>query len=73
MHDGDVGMVQLGEGQSFLAEALAGGFVGEGIGRQDLQGDIPVQMLIPGAVHFAHPAATQLLDNAIPGDCLANH
>ena len=66
-------MIQLGESQSFLAEALASGFVSKGIGRQDLHGHVAVQPLVVGAIHLAHAAATQLCLNTEMTKRFADH
>jgi len=41
--------------------------------RQKLQGDKAVQGYIFSLVHHAHPAATQLVDDAVVRDGLADH
>ncbi len=53
---GDVRVVQSREDFGFAAEAgHAVGVVGDGI-RQDLDGDVPLEFDVPGAVHLAHAA-----------------
>jgi hypothetical protein len=41
--------------------------------RQKLQGDEAVQLYILGLVDHTHPAATELLDEAVVRDGLADH
>ncbi len=38
-----------------------------------LDGDIPAQVLIAGAIDLAHSARANLLDNAVMAQCPANH
>ena len=73
MHGGDVGMVQLGKGQSFLAEAFASGVISQGSGGQYLHGHVAVQQLVVGAMHLAHAARAQLGFNAEMTKRFADH
>jgi len=41
--------------------------------RQKLQGDEAVQLYILGLAHHTHPAATELLDEAVVREGLADH
>src|ERR1700674_13853 len=68
--------IRMAEGRSRLRLTLetsqslgvSGDFV-----RQKLQGDKPVQGYVLGFVHYPHSAATELLDDAVVRDRLANH
>jgi hypothetical protein len=62
---GDVGMVQLGQRQGFRAEIFAGGVVGERLGWQYLDGYVAVEVLIAGAIDFAHAASADPLDDVV--------
>jgi len=60
-----VGVIQLGKGEGFLTEALAGGIV-RGTGcREDLDGNVAFQAGIVGAVDFTHPPRTELYEDAV--------
>ena len=58
-------MIQFRERESFGAESLSRGFVGEEPGRKNLQGDVAVELLVVGAIDFTHPACADFFDNAI--------
>ena len=69
----DVGMVQGGGGAGLTLEALErlrvlGYFVG-----QKLEGDKAAELDVLGFVDHTHPAAAELLDNAVVRDGLADH
>jgi len=69
----DIGMVQCGRGLSLSLEAsqrlrVFGYFFG-----QELQGDKTVQRQVFSLVDYAHPAAAELLDDAIVRDGLVDH
>ena len=66
-------MVQLGEGEGFVAEALASILVAERAGRQNLEGDVAVQALIMGPEHQTHASGADLLENAVMAECFPNH
>ena len=70
---GVVGMIEPGEGQRFLAEALAGPFVREAARRQDFQGDLALETLIARPINHAHPAGAGLLENTVVRECPAFH
>ena len=69
----DVGVVQCGRGLCFTLKAgqrlrVSGDFIG-----QEFQGDKSAQPGVLGLVDDPHPAATELLDNAVVRDGLADH
>ena len=69
----DVRMVQGGGSLGFALEAaeslrVLGDFIG-----QELQGDKAAELHVLGFVDHTHPAATQLLDDAVVRDGLADH
>src|SRR5260370_33035253 len=72
MHGRYVRMVQASEGQSFPAKPLLSSLVGEGWGRQNLDGDVAVELLIMRAIDdsqassvdfFLDPVVRQPLPN----------
>ena len=73
MNGADVGMVQSRSGLCFTAKAaqdlsIFGHFVG-----QKLQRNKAIEFGVLGFVYDAHPAAAQLLEDAIVRDGLADH
>ena len=62
---GDIGVVELGEGHGFPAEALSRLLIGKSPGRQDFQGDVPFQAFVSGPIDNAHAAGPDFFDNAI--------
>ena len=69
----DIGMVQRRGRLRLPLEAGQGlGVFGDVIG-QELQGDKAVEGYVLGLVDHTHPAATQLLDDAVVRDGLADH
>ena len=69
----DVGMVQCGSGSSFAANAFQCVRTLSDIVGKKLQRDKAAQNGVLGLVDYTHPAATQLLDDAIVRDSLADH
>jgi hypothetical protein len=65
-------MVQLCKSQGFSAETLAGDFVGQSAGGQYLQRNIAIQLLIMSAIHHAHAAGSNVLDNAVVAEDVAD-
>ena len=73
IYGADVGMVQSGGGTCFAAKAfqclrILGHFVG-----QEFQGDEAAKLGVLGLVDHTHPAAAELLDDAVVRDGLADH
>jgi hypothetical protein len=73
MNRANVGMVQSRSGLCFTAKAaqdlsIFGHFVG-----QKLQRNKAIEFGVLGFEYYAHPAGTQLLDDAIVRDGLADH
>ena len=69
----DVGMVQRGRGLGFALKTseclrVAGNFLG-----QELEGNEAMQPRVLSLVDHAHPAATELLDDAVMRNGLADH
>src|SRR6185503_14004812 len=60
----DIRMVQAGDGERFAVEAAAGAVVSEHAGRQHLQRDVAIEMLVVGAVDDTHPAGADLFEHA---------
>ena len=69
----DVGMVQRRRGLGFALKAGEGLRVAGNIFRQELQGDEAMQPRVFGFVNHAHPAAAELLDDAVMRNGLADH
>src|SRR5262249_51881851 len=69
----DVRMVQSRGGFSFPDEADLLLFIGADPVREKFQGDQPFQLQVLSFVNHAHATFTQLLQNAIVRDRLANH
>jgi hypothetical protein len=66
-------MIQRGGGarlapKTFQELAVLGEFFG-----QELERHAPAKLGVLGLVHHAHPATTQLLNNAVVGNSLTNH
>ena len=68
-----MGVGEAGEGVGLLAEAGAGGLVGEGALGEDLQGDVAVELVVMGAVDLAHAPGAEALDDAVVGERAADH
>ena len=69
----DVGVVQRGRGLGLPLKTAEGLSVfGELVGKE-LQGDVAAELQVFRLVHNTHPAAAQLLYNAIVRDGLADH
>ncbi len=66
----DVGMVQSGSGAGFAAKTFEGLRVVRDIVGQELQRDEAAERGVFGAVDDTHPAAAQLVEDSIVGDCL---
>ena len=69
----DVGMVQLGERESFLAEFLTDGFIGQSTGRKNLQSDVAVEFFVVSAVDYAHSTGADEFDDAIVAQRIPKH
>ena len=52
--------------------ALAVG-VGDELGREDLQGDLAVELQVEGLVDNPHPATADLFEDLVVGEALADH
>ena len=68
-----MGVGEAGEGVGLLAEAGAGGLVGEGALGEDLQGDVPIELVVVGAVDLAHAPGAEALDDAVVVERAADH
>ena len=71
----DVWMIQLGQRQCqcLFPEQLTGSFVGSRAGRQDLERYVAVYLVIVCAIHFTHSSYTDLFDDVVKDEGLANH
>jgi hypothetical protein len=61
----DVGVIQPGERQGFLAELFACRGIAEQAREQDLDGDITIEVLIVREVDNAHSAGTDLIHDPV--------
>ena len=69
----DAGMVQLRSGARFQHEAAQGlGVVDQVVGNE-LQGDVAAQARVDRVVNHAHAATTELADDAVVRNGLADH
>src|ERR1700682_429928 len=69
----DVGMVERGGGLRFALEACQGLRILGDFVRKKLQGHKTMQAGVFGPVDNAHAAATELFNDSIVGDALADH
>src|SRR5262249_19911277 len=69
----DVGVPRRRGGPRLPLEALQGLRVLREFLGQELQRDLPPQPRVLGAVDDPHPASAELLDDAVPGNRLADH
>ena len=68
----DVGMIQCGGGLRFALKAVEGLRVFGYVVGQELQGDKAVELHVLGFVDHTHAAATELLDDAVVRNGLAD-
>ena len=73
MDRADVGMIQSGSSLRFALEAAQRLWIFGDLVGQEFQGDKAVQLQVLGLVNHAHPAAAELLDDAVVRDGLADH
>ena len=69
----DVRVIQRGCGLGFALKTAEGLCVVGELVRKELQGDVAAELEVLRLVHNTHPAATQLLHNAVVRDGLADH
>ncbi len=69
----DVGMIQGGQNLRFSLKPGHSLAVRSKLFRQDLERHIPVQLGIGSAINFSHTAFTDLLQNLVMRDGLAEH
>ena len=67
------GWLSREQGQRFLAKAVAGLLVTQKARRQHLHRHVAAQLLVPGAVHLAHAAGAELLEDPVVGERAADH
>jgi hypothetical protein len=66
-------MVQASEGQSFPAKPLLGSLVGERSGRQNLDGDVAVELLIMRAIDDSHASGADFFVDPVVRQPIPNH
>ncbi len=70
---GDAGMIELGQGDGLGAEAIDRALPPGQLRLQHLQRHVAIEHLVEGAIHLAHAALTELLDQPVGAERLANH
>jgi hypothetical protein len=70
---GNVGVVQRRQRPCFAFEAGQSIRIACERTRQDLDGDVPAETGIPGAVNFAHSAFAKLAEDAVRADVFRDH
>ncbi len=66
----DVRMVERGRGPRLSHESRPGARIIEAVRREDLDGDVPMEMFVVGAIDLAHAAGTELVDDAVVSEAL---
>jgi hypothetical protein len=69
----DVGVIEFCEDLSFFAEKFSSSFIADSADRQYFDSDVTIELLIVSAVHFSHSTTTDLLDDSVVAERLANH
>src|SRR5437879_6080928 len=73
MNHADVGMVECGGGSGFALESLERRLIARHLFRQEFEGHQPAELCVFGLVDHTHTAASELLEDAVVRDGLANH
>ena len=68
----DIGVVQSGEGNSLFLQKLTRTFIDDCSLMDDLDGYFTVEVLVAGSINHTHPAAADLLNDAIVGEGLTD-
>ena len=61
----DARMIQRGQRSGFLLETPDGGGAGGRLDAQDLDGDIPAELRVPGAIDLSHAAGAEQSDDLV--------
>ena len=69
----DVRVIQRAGSARFAQQPLSGFLARRGPGRKELQRDTPVQLRVLGEPDGAHPAGTEMAEDAVMRDRAANH
>ena len=69
----DVGMRQRSDGVRLALEARDPIRIGRKRRGEDLDGDLPPQLRVAGAIHLAHPACAERRQDLVPADKGARH
>src|SRR5580700_954115 len=69
----DVWVIKRGRSEGFPLESFTSSRIIFHLYRQELQRNMPVQLEVFGFVDHAHPAATELREDAVVRDSFANH
>ena len=72
VNDGDVWVAELGQCESFFAEATPCGFICKQSYRENFEGHIAVEPGIASAINFTHAACTQKRDDLVGADLRAD-
>jgi hypothetical protein len=70
---GNIGMLESGRRLGLLNEPALPLRVGNQLGRQDLEGDLAVQIDVEGTVDDPHAATADLIEDLVMGEGLADH
>src|SRR5882762_2232918 len=73
MDRADVGMIERGRSKCFALKSLPRSGIVLHIRGKKFQRDMPMQLKVLGFVHHTHTAATELLQDSIVRDGLADH
>ncbi len=63
----DVRMIERGDGTGFALEASEAIGVGRGVGRENFEGDVPLEFYVGGAIDLAHAAGAEGADDVVVG------
>lgn len=66
-------MVQRRRSAGFALKAFQGLRIARNIRGQELEGDVAAKVEVFSLIHYAHPARTELLQNAVMRNGAANH
>ena len=65
VNDGDIGMVETGQGPGFGMKSPARGFVAYGAWRENLDGDVGFEVLIVRTIDLSHATLADFLEDEV--------
>jgi hypothetical protein len=68
----DAGVIQFGECHSFSVQKLSRVFMEDGSLVENFNSDFAVEVFILGAIHLTHATGTDLFEDAVAAECLAD-